>query len=288
MSSHSVRVAGDEYLGEHHIYRPHRAGLPPLGSYVRELWRRRHFALEMTQSQMRAANTSTSLGRLWLVLNPLLLSGVYYILLFIVGSGKNVDFAQITSGLFFFTFLSTTILSGTGSVTSGGNLILNMSFPKALLPFSSTYLAFRRFLPTMLVYAVIHVLVHRPITFELLWVIPSLVIGTLFAVGLGMLFATMQVYFRDTVNFLPYFIRIWLYLSPVLWTAESFAQSHEKYLRLAEANPLFPIFGVWDDALTGHAPSLVQLLVGTLWGVGAFVLGGLFFMSREREFAVRL
>ena len=103
-----------------------------------------------------------------------------------------------------------------------------------------------------------------------------------------MLFATMQVYFRDTVNFLPYFIRIWLYLSPVLWTAESFAQSHEKYLRLAEANPLFPIFGVWDDALTGHAPSLVQLLVGTLWGVGTFVLGGLFFMSREREFAVRL
>ena len=72
------------------------------------------------------------------------------------------------------------------------------------------------------------------------------------------------------------------------WTAEAFAQSHEKYLRLAELNPLFPIFGVWDDALTGHAPSLVQLLVGTLWGVGAFVLGGLFFMSREREFAVRL
>ena len=35
MSSHSVRVAGDEYLGEHHIYRPHRAGLPPLGQETR-------------------------------------------------------------------------------------------------------------------------------------------------------------------------------------------------------------------------------------------------------------
>ena len=30
----------DEYLGEHHVYEPHRAGLPPLVPYVRELWRR--------------------------------------------------------------------------------------------------------------------------------------------------------------------------------------------------------------------------------------------------------
>ena len=37
----AVAQAEDEYLGEHHVYRPHRAGLPPLGTYVRELWRRR-------------------------------------------------------------------------------------------------------------------------------------------------------------------------------------------------------------------------------------------------------
>ena len=286
MSSHSVRVAGDEYLGEHHIYRPHRAGLPPLGSYVRELWRRRHFALEMTQSQMRAANTSTSLGRLWLVLNPLLLSGVYYILLFIVGSGKNVDFAQITSGLFFFTFLSTTILSGTGSVTSGGNLILNMSFPKALLPFSSTYLAFRRFLPTMLVYAVIHVLFHRPITFTLLWAIPTLVIGTLFAVGLGMLFATMQVYFRDTRSFLPYFMRLWFFASPVLWAADQLPKSGE-FLRYI--NPMFDFVATWSNAIVyGEWPNPQVWLVMSGWALLALVLGGYVFLSRERDFAVRI
>jgi teichoic acid transport system permease protein len=39
-----VTADQDEYLGEHHVYTPHRAGLPPLGRYFSELWRRRPFA----------------------------------------------------------------------------------------------------------------------------------------------------------------------------------------------------------------------------------------------------
>ena len=39
------------------------------------------------------------------------------------------------------------------------------------------------------------------------------------AAGLAMLVAALQVYFRDLKNFLPYFLRIWLYASPVLYYA---------------------------------------------------------------------
>ena len=35
-------------------------------------------------------------------------------------------------------------------------------------------------------------------------------------------------------------------------------------------------------------PSAAFLAGGLAWAVGAFVVGGLFFISREREFAVRL
>jgi hypothetical protein len=41
-----------------------------------------------------------------------------------------------------------------------------------------------------------------------------------FSMGLAALFATCQVYFRDTSSFLPYFLRLWMYLSPVLWLPE--------------------------------------------------------------------
>jgi teichoic acid transport system permease protein len=54
-------------------------------------------------------------------------------------------------------------------------------------------------------------------------------------------------------------------------------------------NPLAPILTAWSDVLhAGHAPSSWALLVGTAWAVALFVLGTLFFISREREFAVRL
>ena len=64
-----------EFEPVYHHYGPHRAGLPPLVPYFRELWHRRAFAAEMSKATMRGANTSTFFGQAWLVLNPLLLAG---------------------------------------------------------------------------------------------------------------------------------------------------------------------------------------------------------------------
>ena len=41
-----------------------------------------------------------------------------------------------------------------------------------------------------------------------------------FGAGAAMFAATAQVYFRDLTNFLPYFTRIWLYTSPILFYVE--------------------------------------------------------------------
>ena len=38
----------------------------------------------------------------------------------------------------------------------------------------------------------------------------------------------------------------------------------------------------------GEAPSPGYLLWGAAWAVGAFVVGSLFFIAKEQEFAVRL
>ena len=70
----------NEFTSERHVYEPHTIGLPPLGPYVRELWRRREFALEMARTNLRAQHFNTAFGLLWLVLNPLLLAGVYFML----------------------------------------------------------------------------------------------------------------------------------------------------------------------------------------------------------------
>ncbi len=273
------------------VYTPHKAGLPNLKEYFAELWRRRDFARELSDTNMRASNTNTMLGQLWLVLNPLMLAAVYFLLIFIIAGNKNADFGQITSGLFLFFFISGVITSCATSVTNAGSLILNMNFPKSLLIMSNLYLSLRRFAPTMLIYAVIHIATKKPLTFHLLWLPVVVVLASLIAAGIGAFVATWHVYFRDTAQFLPYLIRVWLYLSPVLYSAELFLDrfgNHPLGQFAQYVNPLFGPLGIWSDALNGEAVPWSYLAIAVAWALVLF-LGGLFyFISRERDFAVRL
>src|SRR4051794_22590062 len=78
-----------EWEVERHVYEPHRVGLPPIGPYVRELWRRREFALELSRTKLQSQHFDTALGKLWLVLNPMLLAGGLFILVDTPRKGHN-------------------------------------------------------------------------------------------------------------------------------------------------------------------------------------------------------
>jgi teichoic acid transport system permease protein len=288
MSRFSRGDVTDAFVGERHVYEPHRVGLPDLRVYVRELWRRRQFAYELSSSSLRSDHFDTAFGQLWLVLNPLLLGLVYYVLVDILSTAAQgaVFFAHLLAGLFAFYFVAGAIQTGSRSVVGGGKLILNTAFPRVLLPVSSTLTAFMRFLPTFVVYIVIHLIGGLPIGWHLLWVLPALVVLTTFALGASMLFATLQVYFRDTSSFLPYFLRIWLYLSPILYYAESVP---DRFMSFVHLNPLFSILENLSQVLIeGRSPDPAVFGISVAWALVTFAVGFLFFISREREFAVRL
>jgi teichoic acid transport system permease protein len=282
------RAAADDYTSERHVYEPLRIGIPPLRPYIRALWARRHFAVELARTELRAEHFSTALGQLWLIVNPLLLSFVYFMLMDIVRSHARgpAFLAHIMAGLFAFRLVSTSLGDGARSVVGGGRLILNTAFPRALLPLSAVIEAVIRFLPMVLVYAVAHVAVGLPIGPHLLWVLPILALMIVFAAGVAMLVATLQVYFRDIRHVLRYFTRIWLYSSPILWYVHEAPQHLKPLLAL---NPLYPMLGALSDVVTGGVePRASWLLWSLAWAIGAFVVGGLVFVSREREFAVRI
>lgn len=288
MSTIAERRETSEFASEIHVYEPHKVGLPPLGAYLRQLWRRRGFAFELARADLRSKHFNTALGQLWLILNPLLLGLVYFALVQIIGrrGGTLVGLAYLLLALFTFRLVSTSISQGARSVVGGGRLILNTAFPRTLLPLSAVLTCFMLFLPTLAVYAVVHAVADLPITPEILWGIPIIALMLVFAAGSAMLVAAVQVYFRDLTAFLRYMLRIWLYLSPILWTA---AQVPEKYKPFLYANPLYPPLTALNDAVTlGVTPRANLLLLTLAWAVGALVVGSLFFISREREFAVRL
>ena len=157
------------------------------------------------------------------------------------------------------------------------------------LPLSAVRTGFFRFLPTVPVYIIFHILAGNPWNWVTFIVAPifALLIA-MFAAGLAALFAALQVYFRDAASFLPYVMRIWLYCSPVLWTIDMI-QGHAGARALAPFNPLYPLIGGYGEALqNGAMPSLHIWLAAIGWAVLACVIGFGYFMSRERDFAVRL
>ena len=279
----------NEFTSERHVYEPHKIGIPPLLPYIRELWRRREFAREMARTNLRAQHFNTVFGQLWLVLNPLLLACVYFLLVYILrGSGsRGVEFfAHLLAGLFAYYFISDSIRLSVKSVTGGGRLILNTAFPRALLPLSSVITAFLRFLPTLVIYIPVHIIAGLPFGPHLLWLIPLIFLMFVMASGAGMLVSALQVYFRDVKNFLPYFLRVWLYSSPVLYYADEVPDGLGWILYV---NPLGGMLTAWSDVLIkGQAPEPWAIGMAAAWSFGIFLAGGLFFVSREREFAVRL
>ena len=270
------------------VYEPYRVGLPPLRPYVREVWRRRQFTLELARANLRARHLNTALGQLWLLVNPLLLVLVLFALVTIIrgGSRGTEFFAHLMLGVFVFRLVSTSTKQGARSVTRGGKLILNSAFPRVLLPLESVLTAFLRFLPTLALYAGVHVVAGLRVGPHLLWALPILAMVGLFALGTAMLAATVHVYFRDLANFLPYFLRLWLYASPVIYYAQDVP---EQFRPVLAANPLYPMLGALSDVVNqGQNPSPALLAAGLAWAAGAFVVGAFAFISREREFAVRL
>ncbi len=77
-----------------------------------------------------------------------------------------------------------------------------------------------------------------------------------------------------------------LYLSPVLYEASSVSESIKRF---EIANPLFYLLDAWSQVMIyAEAPTLYSMLHALAFASGIFIIGTYFFLSRERDFAVRL
>ena len=276
---------------EHHVFRSRRSGVPRLREYLPELWARREFVYELARCTLRAQNYLNAFGQVWLVLNPLLLGCVYYVLVDILSNGKHAHnyFAMLLAGLFLYTFFSSILSQSSGSIIGSSRLIMNSRLPRLVLPITQIVIAFMKFLPCLIVFLAVHTIEGIPWGLNAFYAIPAFLEVLVFGAGLGFLCATAQVYFRDFANFLPYVTRIWLFLSPVLWELQTQLARHDLKAHVIALNPLSPMIGSWGDALVYNiAPQGSWLLEGLGWSLGAFLIGTIVFVRREREFSVRL
>lgn len=269
------------------VYEPFRAGLPPMRDYLRTLWGRRTFIGEFSRSELREKNYGTVFGQLWLVLNPLLLSGVYFLLIYVIGGSSDATrFGHLTATLFLFYMIANSLTGGVKAITSGQRLILNTSFPRVMLPISATVIALFKFVPTLIVFTAIHLLIGLPISWQIFWAIPIFLIAVVMGLGMAILISCVNVYFRDVSSMLPYLTRSLLYLSPILYEASSVS---DQIKSVQIANPIFYLLDSWSRVVVhAQSPTTFGLIHASVWALIIFFIGTYFFLTRERDFAVRL
>jgi teichoic acid transport system permease protein len=279
----------DEFTRDYHVYEPYKAGLPPhVGSYFRELWRRREFLREMATSSARARHKDTWAGRLWTILDPLLMSVVYFLLVLILAKGASTPnfLAYLVGGLFFFEILQSSASLGAKSVAGAGKMVTNTAFPKLLLPLAAVRTAISELIPAIGVLIAIALATGVRPHWSWFACIPLILIMVVFSTGMAFLLSTAQVYFRDTKQFLPYFMRLWFFGCPILW---SISQLPEQFEWIRIVNPTFDLVASFSAAFVyGSWPAGQAWIVSSLWALAAFFIGLYIFLTRERDFAVRI
>lgn len=276
------------YSDTEYVWEPHSARMPPLRPYLQDAWDRRHFVVAFAKADLRGPRSRTRLGEVWAVIDPLFQAAIYWFVITMVrssGQDNTERLLILISGVFLFTF-STTVVSGGGrAIIRNKGLMLNSTFPRILLPATETYKGMLDLGPYLLVYSVIHLLLGGPIGPGVFFLPLLLVLQLMISVGLALIFATLTVYISDMSNFLDYIMRVVFFTTPILYPVDMLGPLASTVLQL---NPFFSLFACFQAVVTGGVPGAGYLFQAIVWALGLLYAGFRIFVSREREFALRL
>lgn len=166
----------------------------------------------------------TVLGLLWSYIKPGVQFLVFYIALGVfLGLERGIEnFAvYLFAGIITINLFTETFSNAARSVVANGGLLKKIYLPRALFPVASLWVAFVHFLPQVLVLLIACFATGwRPGALQILAALGGVVIVAVFALGLGLVFATFNVFFRDAENIVDLINMVATWASPVLylWT----------------------------------------------------------------------
>jgi teichoic acid transport system permease protein len=252
-----------------------------LRSYLRDSWRRRDFALHLALSNIAAHNAPTRLGALWWVVNPLFMTGIYFVVfgLILGGARGNPHFlAYLTGGILLFRLASSGITDAVSSLLGNAKLITSIPFPRIVLPTAAILENTTGFVVAVVaVFSILIPAAGLPITWNLALLPVVVLLTALFALGTGLIVAPLAIRNRDIKALIPHLTRIWLYLSPILWEMHRLDGKPAWARQLIQVNPLYPFLNLQRSSTLGTAVALGDIALATAWATLALGLGLLMF-----------
>ncbi len=270
----------------------HRVGVRlPLRDYLRELWRRREFAITVPLGELKAQNQDSALGQIWHLLNPLLLIAVYYLIFGVilqVEERRGVDnyLPFLIVGVIIFDYTRTSIQAGARMIVKNRKLVQSINFPRAVLPLSaivSEAIAHLYSLPIMLVLVTVVPGGPAPQWTWLLLVV-VFVLQSMFNLGISMVVARLSFHFRDMQQLLPFVMRLYFYSSGVLIPINPEIIPNTALVTILQLNPAYLIVEMAREAVLAGPLEPQVWLLGAAWSVSMLLVGFWYFRAAENEY----
>jgi lipopolysaccharide transport system permease protein len=192
------------------------------------------------------------LGNLWLILDPLLQSLIYFIMLKIVFNinGSDVAFLTIFLSINVWRLSSGLFVSAPSMISSFGAILQQTAFPIEVLILQQVLTQLFGFIINMIL--VILVILISGIKPSLIWCFLPIIftIHLLFTISLIPIIASAGALFKDLTELMGIFMQIWFYFTPVIYSMDRIPQPFREVQYYI--NPFVSIIPSYRDILLNN------------------------------------
>ncbi len=260
---------------------------------LREMWAYRELVGNLVLRDLKVRYKNSLLGILWSWLNPLLMMLVFTFVFTVMWGNATPNYHILAlSGLLPWNYFTGAVMGGMTSITNGGHLLKKVYFPREVLPLSIILSNLVNYVMALPVFLVLALLAGQgPWATWLLLPLPLLV-ETLFILGLVLILATLEVFYRDTHMVMDVLMTAWFFLTPIFYRVEQFPeQAHllgvafNPRALLLLVNPMAAVVTNFQDVLYhGALLHLPQLGFAALIALVLCGLGYGFFHAKSGKF----
>lgn len=175
-------------------------------------------------AKLTAQYSQAKLGQIWQIMTPLLNAAVYYFIFGILMNTKHgvADFVPfLVTGVFIWTFTSSSITAGTRAISGNIGLVRALHFPRASLPVALALQQLQQLLFSLGALVLILLVFGQYPGPAWLLAIPALTLQALFNTGVSMFVARITAKTPDVAQLMPFLLRTWMYASGVMWSLDS-------------------------------------------------------------------
>ncbi len=270
------------------IYRRHQKGknAPGLG-VVKSLNKYSFLIHQLVSRDFKTKYKRSVLGMLWSFLNPLLTMSVQYLVFSYLFKSDIENFVvYLLTGIVCYNFFNEATNMCLMSIVGNSTLISKVYVPKYIYPFSRSLSSCINLLLALIPLFACCIITKTPITWAILIIPFVLLMLFLLSYGIGLILATLMVFFRDTQFLWGIVTMILMYLTPIFYPETIIP---DRFMAIYKLNPLYHILRFMRSILIdGVSLEPKAYLICAALCIIPFIVGVIIFRKNEDKFVLNI